>query len=51
MQYVAIIAEAAANSAKVQYTRIAVNGYTDTWNTSVRPGTCRFVKRKQWRRN
>jgi OOP family OmpA-OmpF porin len=28
-----IIAEAAANSTKVQYTRIEVNGYTDTSGT------------------
>jgi outer membrane protein OmpA-like peptidoglycan-associated protein len=28
-----IIAEAAANSSKVQYTRIEVNGYTDTSGT------------------
>ena len=29
----AIVAEAAANSTKVQYTRLEVNGYTDTSGT------------------
>ncbi len=46
-----IIADAAANSTKVQYTRIEVNGYTDTSGTPQCTRVCRCVVPRRCRPN
>ena len=45
----AIVKEAATNSTRVQYTRIEVNGYTDTSGTpALQPGPYRSAGHERW---